>query len=77
MTLQAEFQREWAGLRPGRLSVRLEIQQEQVQGSNKRMPVVHNYGHGGAGLTLAWGCAGHAVELIQSWLRAQREVSRM
>jgi D-amino-acid oxidase len=26
--------------------------------------IVHNYGHGGAGVTLAWGCADRVVELI-------------
>ncbi len=39
------------GLRPGRSEVRLET---------VRRPggvIVHNYGHGGGGVTLSWGCA--------------------
>jgi D-amino-acid oxidase len=40
------------GLRPGRPEVRLELEDL----GNGRA-VVHNYGHGGAGFTLCWGCA--------------------
>jgi D-amino-acid oxidase len=40
------------GLRPVRDSVRLETQ--PIGGARH---VVHNYGHGGAGVTLSWGCA--------------------
>ena len=39
------------GLRPVRPSVRLE--EEDLDGRR----VLHNYGHGGAGVTLSWGCA--------------------
>lgn len=28
-------------------------------------PVVHNYGHGGSGFSLAWGCAGDVVDLLE------------
>lgn len=41
-----------AGIRPYRPEVRLE--REQL---TPNTTVVHNYGHGGAGVTLAWGCA--------------------
>ncbi len=41
------------GLRPARPSVRLERQGD----------VVHCYGHGGAGVTLSWGCADEVVAL--------------
>jgi len=47
------------GLRPVRSAVRLEA--EKI--SDKRT-IIHNYGHGGAGVTLAWGCAGDVAQLI-------------
>jgi D-amino-acid oxidase len=40
------------GLRPARPQVRLE---EGELGPGRRL--LHNYGHGGAGVTLSWGCA--------------------
>jgi len=40
------------GLRPVRPSVRLEA--ETLDGGRR---LLHNYGHGGAGVTLSWGCA--------------------
>ena len=46
------------GLRPGRPSVRLE--REEQDG----VVVVHDYGHGGTGVLLSWGCARAAVTLI-------------
>ena len=49
-----------AGLRPGRPAVRLEAG-PPLAGSTR---VVHNYGHGGAGITLSWGCAENVVQLL-------------
>ena len=46
------------GLRPGRSSVRVEAE------STPAGLVVHNYGHGGAGVTLSWGCAEEVVRLV-------------
>jgi len=45
------------GLRPTRPEVRLEA--ERVAG---RL-VIHNYGHGGTGVTLSWGCAAEIATL--------------
>jgi D-amino-acid oxidase len=51
----------FAGLRPYReQTYRLET--ENV--GNKF--VVHNYGHGGAGITLSWGCAHEVVDIVRT-----------
>lgn len=47
------------GLRPVRPEVRLEA--ERLPGGAW---CVHNYGHGGAGVTLSWGCADEATGLV-------------
>lgn len=55
----AEVLEHKAGLRPGRPEVRLELE-TLADGT----PCVHNYGHGGSGVTLSWGCAGEALGLV-------------
>ncbi|MCX5425117.1 FAD-dependent oxidoreductase [Streptomyces sp. NBC_00078] len=47
------------GLRPARHAVRLE---REVLPDGRVL--VHNYGHGGAGVTVAWGCAEEAAGLV-------------
>ena len=50
---------ERVGLRPFRRSgVRLE--RDRLRDGRA---VIHNYGHGGAGFTLSWGCAGEVADL--------------
>jgi D-amino-acid oxidase len=52
---------ERVGLRPFRKSgVRLE--RERLRDGRT---VIHNYGHGGAGFTLSWGCAESVARLVQ------------
>lgn len=53
------------GLRPARGQVRLEV--EPRVGA---APVVHCYGHGGAGVTLSWGCADEVASLIATTVSA-------
>jgi D-amino-acid oxidase len=53
---------ERVGLRPFRRSgVRLE--RDRLR---DRRSVIHNYGHGGAGFTLSWGCAREVLDLAGS-----------
>jgi D-amino-acid oxidase len=47
------------GLRPGRPTVRVETDHRLLP-----VPVVHNYGHGGSGITIGWGCAQQVVALV-------------
>lgn len=54
----AEILEHRVGLRPGRPAVRLELE-ERGEGT----AVIHNYGHGSIGHTLAWGCAAEVVAL--------------
>ena len=48
------------GLRPVRKAgVRLDLER-----AADGRPVVHNYGHGGGGFTVSWGCAEEAADLV-------------
>ena len=53
------------GLRPGRDQIRLELEPFSEGGT-----VIHNYGHGGAGFTLSWGCANEVTALATHWAHA-------
>jgi FAD dependent oxidoreductase len=54
-----------SGIRPYRQSsFRLETQNLSVQGAGTKF-VVHNYGHGGAGITMSWGCAVQVRDLVR------------
>ncbi len=67
---KATVLRERVGLRPGRHEVRLEM--ERRAGG----VIIHNYGHGGIGFTLSWGCALDVVSLAQSLAKKGIEPQR-
>ncbi|GAA2603728.1 FAD-dependent oxidoreductase [Dactylosporangium fulvum] len=51
-----------AGLRPARHGgARIEVDPVPLPGGTR---VVHSYGHGGAGVTLSWGCADEVADLV-------------
>ena len=52
---------ERVGLRPGRRSG-VRVGAEKLRDGRA---VIHNYGHGGAGFTLSWGCAQTVLELAR------------
>jgi D-amino-acid oxidase len=53
---------ERVGLRPFRKSG-LRLERDRLRDGRS---VIHNYGHGGAGFTLSWGCAREVLKLAES-----------
>lgn len=54
----AEVVDTYCGLRPARSTVRVEVEDRDGH------LLAHNYGHGGAGVTLSWGCAEAVVATL-------------
>ena len=57
----AEILEHKVGLRPGRPEIRLEREDGAI-------PRIHNYGHGGSGITISWGCAEETLRLVRDVL---------
>ncbi|XP_068679673.1 D-amino acid oxidase-like isoform X1 [Montipora foliosa] len=67
----------WVGLRPFRSSVRLEKEEKRFEdkiGQERCLKIVHNYGHGGSGLTMHWGCAMDTTDLVFEFLAAPKQL---
>eukprot|EP00057_Strongylocentrotus_purpuratus_P030425 XP_781644.3 PREDICTED: D-amino-acid oxidase isoform X2 [Strongylocentrotus purpuratus] len=63
----AKIIKHWVGLRPQR-SKGVRVEAETMTYGSDKVKVVHNYGHGGCGITLHWGCAQDAAKLVQKEL---------
>lgn len=63
--------REVVGLRPYR-ATGFVVEAQRFGGKL----LVHNYGHGGAGVTLSWGTASLAIDLAREFVSAQRRTTR-
>ncbi|MED6261328.1 hypothetical protein ATANTOWER_003674 [Ataeniobius toweri] len=72
---KAKVLSEWVGLRPSRRNPRVEREWLQLQG--RMVPVVHNYGHGGWGVTIAWGTALDALELVRQCLKEMPQQAKL
>jgi len=55
------------GLRPGRKGGNIRLEWDPVSPS-----VLHNYGHGGAGVTLSWGCAKEVGAMVDHALKRHK-----
>ncbi|KAF7303985.1 FAD-dependent oxidoreductase [Mycena indigotica] len=63
------------GLRPCRgKNVRVEREIRRRPGADKSSRIVHNYGHGGSGWSLSFGCAADVLDLIEDALRGDEPV---
>nr|XP_039255766.1 D-aspartate oxidase-like [Styela clava] len=58
---------ERVGLRPSRPTIRMEAE-TAITKSGKEYIVLHHYGHGGSGVTMHWGCAKQASDVLQKFL---------
>lgn len=71
----AQVLEEKVGLRPGRSKLHLEREWLHVQG--RQVPLVHNYGHASWGISLSWGTALEALNLVRKSLHEKPPQARL
>lgn len=59
--------KEFTGLRPGRTNIRIEKEIIFDKNQKKSIMIIHNYGHGGSGATLCWGCAKEVIYILNNY----------
>ena len=65
----AEVVGSWAGLRPGRDTIRLECCKDQIGNL-----VIHCYGHKSSGVFLSWGCASDIGDMVEQKLASKEDL---
>ena len=65
----AEVVGSWAGLRPGRDTIRLECCKDQSGNL-----VIHCYGHKSSGVFLSWGCASDIGDMVEQKLATKEDL---
>jgi glycine/D-amino acid oxidase-like deaminating enzyme len=62
------------GIRPHRKGgVRLELEKAPIETPSGKKYLLHNYGHGGAGITLSWGCASVVTEMVDTLMARMQQ----
>ena len=61
------------GIRPHREGgVCLKLEDDHIPGRYGPKFLIHNYGHGGAGITLSFGCASVVADYVETLTRSMR-----
>ncbi|XP_063719486.1 D-aspartate oxidase-like [Symsagittifera roscoffensis] len=68
---KAEFIEDMVGHRPLRKTgPRVEMEFWTVKSGHKKLPIIHNYGHGPEGWGLHWGTSGDVLKLFIEWMKS-------